>query len=176
MLPIYAIKDEFIAQLREVGRIVVTAPTGSGKSTQIPRFIEEGLSLPEGQRILLLQPRRLAARMLAERVAAECGGEPGELVGFQTRYERAVSGQTKILFITEGILTRLLISDPSLKGVGAIVFDEFHERSLNIDLGLAMAWHCVQTRRPDLRLIVMSATLALVSFCYPFSPALYPLP
>ncbi len=160
MLPIYAIKDEFIAQLREVGRIVVTAPTGSGKSTQIPRFIEEGLSLPEGQRILVLQPRRLAARMLAERVAAECGGEPGELVGFQTRYERAVSGQTKILFITEGILTRLLISDPSLKGVGAIVFDEFHERSLNIDLGLAMAWHCVQTRRPDLRLIVMSATLA----------------
>ena len=73
-LPIHAIKDEFMAQLRGAGRVVVTAPTGSGKSTQIPRYIEEGLSMPAGQRILVLQPRRLAARMLAERVAAECGG------------------------------------------------------------------------------------------------------
>jgi len=159
-LPIHAIKDEFMAQLRGAGRVVVTAPTGSGKSTQIPRYIEEGLSMPAGQRILVLQPRRLAARMLAERVAAECGGAPGGLVGFQTRYERAVSEQTRILYITEGILTRQLVSDPGLGGVGAIVFDEFHERSLNIDLGLAMAWHCVRTRRPDLRLVVMSATLA----------------
>ncbi len=159
VLPIYAIKDAFISQLGSAGRVVVTAPTGSGKSTQVPRFLAECLPVSAGQRILVLQPRRLAARMLAERVAAECGGAPGGLVGYLTRYERALSEQTRILFITEGILTRQLVSDPELDGVAAIVFDEFHERSLNNDLGLAMAWHCVRTRRADLRIVVMSATL-----------------
>ena len=115
--------------------------------------------LPSDGKIIVLQPRRLAARMLAERVASEMKVPLGSLVGFQTRYERILSPESRIIFITEGILTRMLISDPELKGISAIVFDEFHERSMNVDIGLAMAWHCRQTRRPDLKLLVMSATL-----------------
>lgn len=155
-LPIYALAETIPATLRQHGRLVLTAPTGSGKSTQVPKLVLPLLG--ENERMLVLQPRRLAARMLAERVAAELETPIGTTVGFQTRYEQAVGRDTRILFITEGILTRLLLSSPDLPGIGAIIFDEFHERSLNIDLGLAMSWQCRQQRRPDLQLIVMSAT------------------
>ncbi len=157
-LPIQEIRQELLSHVVPGGQCVVTAPTGSGKSTQIPQWLLE--ALPETQKILILQPRRLAARMLAERVAWELGEKPGQRVGFVTRYERAISAQTRILFVTEGILTRMLLNPKELADFGAIVFDEFHERTLNADLGLAMAHALRKNQRPDLRLIVMSATLA----------------
>ena len=156
-LPIYEIESAFHTTLREGNACVVTAPTGSGKSTQIPQWLLS--ELPPERKILVLQPRRLAARMLAERVAWELGGKLGEAVGFVTRFDRAVSSQTRLLFVTEGILTRMLLNPNELSDYGAIVFDEFHERSLNADLGLAMARDLQQKHRPDLRLVVMSATL-----------------
>ena len=161
-LPIYAVRQEIMSALPG-GRVVITAPTGSGKSTQVPKFVLE--ALPANERVLVLQPRRLAARMLAERVASEMGCKLGALVGFQTRYEKAISAESRIVFITEGILTRMLVAEPSLPGVGAVIFDEFHERSLNTDLGLAMAWHSRQTLRPDLKLLVMSATMDARPVC-----------
>lgn len=156
-LPIHSIRAEFAAAVRAGNRVVLDAPTGSGKSTQAPQFL---LDLPEikGQ-VLVLQPRRLAARMLAERVASERGGDLGGEVGFQTRFENRVSDATRLRFITEGILPRLLLRDPELRDIGAVVFDEFHERSLATDLSLALVRELQGKRRPDLRLVVMSATL-----------------
>jgi len=156
-LPIYEIADQLCEILRHSQALLLTAPTGSGKSTQIPQIVLP--LLPENQRILVLQPRRLAARMLAERVAEEMNCTIGSLVGYQTRFEHQISKQTRICFITEGILSRMLISNPKLTGYGVLIFDEFHERSIYTDLGLAMAWHTCQTIRPDLKLIVMSATI-----------------
>lgn len=155
-LPIFSVKQAFLDAVSG-GSAVVTAPTGSGKSTQIPWMLLE--AIPAGQRVLVLQPRRLAARMLAERVAAEHASTLGKVVGFQTRYERAVSPDSRIVFITEGILTRMLVSEPELPGVAAVVFDEFHERSINTDLGLAMARYVRENLRPDLKIVVMSATM-----------------
>lgn len=162
-LPIYALSASLPEILREHGRLVLTAPTGSGKSTQVPKLVLPLLEARE--RLLVLQPRRLAARMLAERVAAELEEPVGGTVGYQTRYEQACGRDTRILFITEGILTRMLLSAPDLPGVGAILFDEFHERSLTLDLGLAMSWQCRLSRRPDLRLLVMSATADAAPVC-----------
>ena len=159
-LPIFNIRGEFMAALGRTNRIVLTAPTGSGKSTQAPQFLLDAPAgtLAAGQ-ILVLQPRRLAARMLAERVADERAGKLGDEVGFQTRFETAVSAQTRLRFITEGILPRMLLGDPLLRSVAAVVFDEFHERSLATDLSLALIRSLQETRRPDLKLVVMSATL-----------------
>ena len=163
MLPIFEIKQAFLDALAVKGQVVISAPTGSGKSTQIPKFLLE--AIPQDQRILVLQPRRLATRMLAERIAAEMNTKIGDVVGYQTRYERVASQETRILFITEGILTRMLISNRGLPGVGAIVFDEFHERSINTDLGLAMAAYVRKNNRPDLKLVIMSATLDAEPIC-----------
>ncbi|MBO4513373.1 MAG: ATP-dependent helicase HrpB [Victivallales bacterium] len=154
-LPIFEAKERIVAALAKQGTAIITAPTGSGKSTQVPRFL---LDLTK-ERILVLQPRRIAARMLAERVASEMGENVGGMVGFHTRYERAFSKETRILFLTEGILTRMLADSPSLPGIGAVIFDEYHERSLNTDLGLAMAWHSKKTLRNELLIVVMSATM-----------------
>ena len=162
-LPIFEIKQAFLDAISTKGQAVISAPTGSGKSTQIPKFLLE--IIPENQRILVLQPRRLATRMLAERIAAEMDVKIGTTVGYQTRYERVASQETRILFITEGILTRMLINNRNLPGVAAIVFDEFHERSLHTDLGLAMASHVRKNIRPDLKLVVMSATLDASPIC-----------
>ena len=109
--------------------------------------------------ILVLQPRRLAARMLATRVAFERGSEPGQEIGFQTRFETVTSESTRVRFITEGILPRMLLSDRNLSGVSVVIFDEFHERSLTVDLGLALIRNLQESSRPDLKLVVMSATL-----------------
>lgn len=157
-LPIYAIESDIIARLRETGRLILSAPTGSGKSTQVPQMaLQHGL-LDRGQ-MVVLQPRRLATRLLAARVASELGVGLGEEVGYQIRFENVTSSRTRICFVTEGLLLRRMIDDPRLSGVSALVFDEFHERHLYGDVTLARALALQADHRPDLKLIVMSATL-----------------
>ena len=158
-LPIYELEPAVIAALRASGRLVVQAPTGSGKSTQIPQMLLKHGLLGERGEVVVLQPRRLATRMLAKRVAEEMGTPLGEVVGYQIRLESRVSERTRIRFVTEGILLRQMSFDATLRGVSTIVFDEFHERHLYGDISLARALQLQQTTRPDLKLIVMSATL-----------------
>ncbi len=148
-----------MASLRAQGRLIIQAPTGSGKSTQIPQMLWRHGLLGERGEVVVLQPRRLAARLLAKRVAEEAGTRLGEGVGYQIRLESRVSERTRIRFVTEGILLRQMSFDRVLRGVSAIVFDEFHERHLYGDISLARAIQIQQSTRPDLKLIVMSATL-----------------
>jgi ATP-dependent helicase HrpB len=168
-LPIFELESQLAPAFAGSPRLVVEAPTGSGKSTQIPQMLlDQGLA-GDGE-IVVLQPRRLPARMLAARVAQERGCRLGAEVGYQIRLERAASDRTRIRFVTEGILLRQMLADPGLRGVGAIVFDEFHERHLYGDISLARALDLQAKHRPDLRLIVMSATLdsaALESYLAP---------
>jgi ATP-dependent helicase HrpB len=156
-LPIYQLADELAQALATQNRIIIEAPTGSGKSTQVPQMVLDGGVVGPGE-VVVLQPRRLAARLLAKRVAEERGGSLGDEVGYQVRMERCVSAKTQIRYVTEGILLRQLLRDPLLRGVSTIVFDEFHERHIYGDITLARAL-MLQERRPDLRVIVMSATL-----------------
>ncbi len=158
-LPIYELESAVVASLRAQGRLIVQAPTGSGKSTQIPQMLlNHGLAGEKGE-VVVLQPRRLAARMLAKRVAEEVGTSLGDVVGYQIRLESRVSAKTRIRFVTEGILLRQMSFDATLRGVSAVVFDEFHERHLYGDISLARAIQIQQSTRPDLKIIVMSATL-----------------
>jgi len=157
-LPIYELEHDLVAALKAEGRLVVQAPTGSGKSTQIPKMLLEHGFLEQGQ-VVVLQPRRLATRMLAKRVAEELNVRLGELVGYQIRLEARCSEATLIRFVTEGILLRQMSFDPALKGISVLVFDEFHERHLYGDISLARALQIQRTLRPDLRIVVMSATL-----------------
>src|SRR3954463_15989308 len=139
-------------------RLIIQAPTGSGKSTQVPQIIFDHGLLGDGQ-VVILQPRRLAARLLAARVATGRNCRLGDEVGFQIRFENVTSPRTRIRFVTEGILLRQLIQDPELRGISAILFDEFHERHLYGDITLARAVSLQAASRPDLKLAVMSATL-----------------
>jgi ATP-dependent helicase HrpB len=157
-LPIYELEDRLIAAVRAQGRLIVQAPTGSGKSTQVPQMLLNHGLLGTGE-VVVLQPRRLAARMLAKRVAEEVGTKLGEIVGYQIRLDSRVSKATRIRFVTEGILLRQMSFDPLLRGISAIIFDEFHERHLYGDISLARALQIQQSTRPDLKLMVMSATL-----------------
>lgn len=157
-LPIFELEGTIVESLRAHSRLIIQAPTGSGKSTQVPQILLDRGLLGDGQ-VVILQPRRLAARLLATRVAAERSGRPGDEVGFQIRFENITSSRTRIRFVTEGILLRQLIQDPELRGVSAILFDEFHERHLYGDITLARALQLQSTSRPDLKLAVMSATL-----------------
>ena len=153
-LPIDPVLPEISAALRDHGRAVLQAPPGAGKTTRVPlHLLEAGV---EG-RILMLEPRRVAARAAAERLAEGLGEAPGGRVGYRIRGE-AVAG-SRIEVVTEGILTRMIQSDAELPGIGCIIFDEFHERALQADLGLALALEIRAALRPDLRLLVMSATL-----------------
>ncbi len=157
-LPIYEIQAALLDGARATGRVVVQAPTGSGKSTQVPKMLLAAGLLERGQ-CVILQPRRIAARMLAKRVAQELGVRLGDEVGYQVRLDSRVSDKTRIRYVTEGILLRQMTFDPYLRGVSALVFDEFHERHLDGDIGLARALQIQRTTRPDLIVIVMSATL-----------------
>jgi ATP-dependent helicase HrpB len=158
LLPIYDIENEIVARLRTSHRLVLQAPTGSGKSTQVPQMLLKHGLLGDGQ-VVILQPRRLAARLLASRVAQELGVTLGHEVGYQVRFENATSDATRIKFETEGILLRQLIDDPKFTGIQAVIFDEFHERHLYGDITLARALDIQEQSRPDLLIIVMSATL-----------------
>ena len=158
LLPISSLRADLARTLRANGRAVIQAPTGSGKSTQVPQYIlDDGLA-GEG-RIVILQPRRVAARLLARRVAQERGGTLGDEVGFQYRLENVSSAKTRILYVTEGILVRQMQTDSRLAGISVVIFDEFHERHLEGDIALARARQIQRTTRPDLKIVVMSATL-----------------
>tara|TARA_R110002096_G_scaffold2422_6_gene12524 strand:+ start:1047 stop:3461 length:2415 start_codon:yes stop_codon:yes gene_type:complete len=156
-LPIDDVLPQVISALRETGRVVLQAPPGAGKTTRVPLAMLDA-KLTSG-RIIMLEPRRLAARAAADRMAATLGQDVGQTVGFRMRGASAVSKNTVIEVITEGILTRMLQQDPELSGVGAVIFDEFHERSLNSDLGLALCLEVAGALRSDLLLVAMSATL-----------------
>jgi ATP-dependent RNA helicase HrpB len=157
-LPIDALLPEVVTALRRGPSVVVEAPPGAGKTTRVPRALLDA-DLAGGGEIVVLEPRRLAARMAARRVAEELGEEPGGTVGWQVRFEDVSSARTRIRFVTEALLTRRLLRDPGLAGVGAVVLDEFHERHLDGDLALALVARLQRTARPDLKLVAMSATL-----------------
>jgi len=158
-LPVLALREPFLDALREDRRVILRAPTGSGKSTQAPQMLLDSGMIPEGKQIVVLQPRRLAARMLARRIAEERGGRLGEEVGYQVRFENVSGRNTRILLVTEGILLRKWMRDPDLEDVGAVLIDEFHERHLNGDLLLGIVRQLQERNRSDLKLAVMSATL-----------------
>ncbi len=143
--------------------LVVTAPPGAGKSTLLPLTILS--SLGEGEKILMLEPRRLAARQIAERMAQLLGEQVGETVGYRVRFESRVSKRTRIEVLTEGILTRMIVDDATLDGVSVVIFDEFHERSINSDLALALTRQAQQIIRPDLKVVIMSATIDTSNIC-----------
>ena len=159
-LPIHEIRESLIGALRDPAtpNLLIKAPTGSGKSTQVPKFVLDSGILGD-KRVIVLQPRRIAARMLAARVAQERGGQVGQEVGYQVRFENVSSRDTRLMYVTEGVMLRHLLDDPLLSKVGCLVIDEFHERHLDGDLCLAWALALQKARRPDLKIIVMSATL-----------------
>jgi len=158
VFPIDPLLPEILASLERHPRLVLEAPPGAGKTTRVPPAL---LAAPwlQGCKVLMLEPRRIAARAAANFMASERGEQPGETVGYRIRFESKVGPRTRIEVVTEGILTRLIQDDPGLDGIGALLFDEFHERHLSADLGLALALEVQAQLRPDLRIVVMSATL-----------------
>jgi ATP-dependent helicase HrpB len=157
-LPIDPALPELTAQLRAANAAVLVAPPGAGKTTRVPLVLADE-PWAEGKKLLVLEPRRLAARAAATRMAATLGEAVGASVGYRVRFGSKISAATRIEVVTEGVFTRLVLADPSLAGVAAVLFDEFHERSLDADLGLALARDVQQGLRTDLKLLVMSATL-----------------
>ena len=160
-LPAYSIAEEVNKALGNHSAVVITAPPGAGKSTVLPLTILEGM---KGKGIVL-EPRRLAARQIAERMASLLDESVGETVGYRMRFETKVSPRTRLEVITEGILTRMLVSDPTLDGIDFVIFDEFHERSLASDTALALVREAQNMIRPDLKIIIMSATIDASSIC-----------
>lgn len=154
-LPVAEIIPELKKALERDGAAVVTAPPGSGKSTLLPIM----LMGDDGKKILMLEPRRIAARQVADRLAWMIDEPVGRTVGYRIRFENRVSSETRLEVLTEGILTRMLIDDPSLEGVGTVIFDEFHERNLFSDEALALVRNVRDVLRPDLRIVIMSATI-----------------
>jgi ATP-dependent helicase HrpB len=158
-LPIDEVLDQVAAALSTSQSVVIVAPPGAGKTTRVPQVLIDRDLIGRGQRVVVLEPRRIAARMAAKRIAFERASKIGGEVGYQVRFEDRTSRATRIAFLTEGILTRRIQSDPTLEGVGAVVLDEFHERSIHADLAIAFLREVQETVRPDLKLVVMSATL-----------------
>lgn len=162
-LPAADIADKVNRQLAAGNTLVITAPPGAGKSTLLPVTIMQGLK--DNGKVLVLEPRRLAARQIADRLAFNLNEPVGRTVGYRIRFENKVSADTRIEVLTEGILTRRLVSDPLLDGVSVVIFDEFHERSLNSDVALALTRAIQQEVRPDLRIVLMSATIDTELIC-----------
>ncbi len=159
-LPIDSYLPQILEALRDSPNLVLVAPPGAGKTTRVPpAVLAAKLVLPEHPVILMLQPRRVAARASAERIAEENGWQLGREVGYHIRFEKRYGASTRLRVLTEGILTRQLLADPFLEGVGMVILDEFHERNLHTDLAVALLREIQQTVRPDLKLVVMSATL-----------------
>ena len=157
-LPIRAVLPQLRGALSTCASAVIVAPPGAGKTTLVPlALLDEPWA--QGKKIILLEPRRLAARAAAERMATTLGEAVGETVGLRMRLMSRVSAKTRIEVVTEGVFSRMILEDPALEGVAAVLFDEFHERSLDADFGLALALDVQKHLRADLRLIVMSATL-----------------
>jgi ATP-dependent helicase HrpB len=159
-LPIDVVLPEVVAALQRSSAVVVRAPTGAGKTTRVPPALLDAGLAGTGQ-ILLLEPRRLAARAAARRMAAERGGRVGGEIGYHVRFDRQAGPATRLLVVTPGMLLRRLLDEPFLESVGILIFDEFHERGLDSDLALGIARLLQQTVRPDLRIVAMSATLAV---------------
>lgn len=163
-LPIGEVAQKVNDALQAHAAVVVTAPPGAGKSTLLPLTIYR--ALPPGQgKVIMLEPRRVAARQIAERMAQMTGTALGDMVGYRVRFENKVSANTGIEVLTEGILTRMMTSDPTLDGISTIIFDEFHERGINTDTALALARETQRTIRPDLKIVVMSATIDTTALC-----------
>jgi len=154
-LPVDAVLAALVAALRQHPAAILIAPPGSGKTTRAPPALAD--SFPG--KVILLQPRRVAARLAARRIASERGSSVGQEVGYRIRFENRTSGRTRIEVVTEGLLTAMIQSDPFLEGVGTVILDEFHERSLHADLALALVAEVQREARPDLKIVVMSATL-----------------
>jgi ATP-dependent helicase HrpB len=154
-LPVDAALPAIVAALRAHGSVVIQAEPGAGKTTRVPPALLKELT----GRIVVLEPRRLAAKLSAERVAEELGANVGDLVGYQVRLENRTTAATRLAFLTEGVFTRQALGDPQLRGIACVVLDEFHERHMHTDMALALVRHLQRTTRPDLKLIVMSATL-----------------
>jgi len=168
-LPIYPELESLARTFAESGLLLLSAEPGAGKTTLLPWKLLSHPAFQKGK-ILLLEPRRLAARSAADRIASLLSEKTGQTVGLRTRLETVVSARTRLEVVTEGVLTRLLQSDPGLEGVTAILFDEFHTRSLHGDLGLALAWDCRKLLRPDLKLAILSATLPSDAIQETFGP------
>ena len=160
-LPASAVADTLNDALRTRQAAVVVAPPGAGKSTLLPLTIMAA----DSGKVLMLEPRRLAARQIAERMASILGEEVGQTVGYRVRFEKKVSSATRIEVLTEGILSRMLVEDATLEGVGTVIFDEFHERSIHSDLALALTRFSISVVRPDLRIVIMSATIDATAIC-----------
>ncbi|HVV85420.1 MAG TPA: helicase-related protein, partial [Kofleriaceae bacterium] len=157
-LPIDDVLPALVAAVRARGAAVLVAPPGAGKTTRVPGALLDAGLAGAGD-VAVLEPRRLAARLSAARVASERGGRLGDEVGYEVRFDRKVSGATRIRFVTEGVLTRQLLADPTLSGTGIVILDELHERHLAGDLALALVRRLQRGPRPDLKLVAMSATL-----------------
>jgi len=157
-LPIDAVLDELSTTLAARTSAVLVAPPGAGKTTRVPLALMDESWL-RGRKILVLEPRRIAARAAAERMAQTMSEAVGERIGLRARMVSKSGPKTRVEIVTEGIFTRMILDDPALSGIGAVLFDEFHERSLDADLGLALALDCQCGLRDDLRILPMSATL-----------------
>lgn len=168
-LPVGAIAQAVNDSLRKLPRLVVTAPPGSGKSTLLPLTILGGIS--KG-RIIMLEPRRAAARQIAMRMSQILGENPGQTVGYRMRFESKISASTRIEVVTEGVMERMLIDDPTLEDVSVVIFDEFHERSVAADLCLALTREAQDLIRPDLSIVIMSATMDTDNLCKAFDAPL----
>src|SRR3990167_8310132 len=157
-LPIEDVIEPIRAELRNSVRLVISAPPGAGKTTRVPLALLDQPWL-DGRKLILVEPRRIAARAAAERMAASLGERVGQTVGLRSRLDVRTSKDSRIEVVTEGVFSRMILSDPALEGIAGVLFDEFHERSLDADEGLAFALDAQAVLREDLRIVLMSATL-----------------